>query len=117
MTQPAAKVLGKRIKDLRLDKGWTQATLAEVLGCESMTVSRYERGEYAPSIEVLEQIAVALGVVVGDFFTIQDEVEPTVAKLRHDLCDIAYQADEDLLVEIVGAAKKIFTKKQKQKSP
>lgn len=110
MTQPAAKALGKRIKGLRVDKGWTQATLAEALGCESMTVSRYERGEYAPSIEVLEQIATALGVGVGDFFASQDDTEPTSAKLRHDLCDIAYQADEQTLVEIVGAAKKIILK-------
>lgn len=113
MTQSAAKALGKRIKGLRVDKGWTQATLAEALGCESMTVSRYERGEYAPSIEVLEQIAIALGVGVGDFFATHDKTEPSAVKLRHDLCDIAYQADEDTLIEIVGAAKKIFTKKQK----
>ena len=113
MTQPAAKALGKRIKDLRVDKGWTQAALAEALGCESMTVSRYERGEYAPSVEVLEQIATALGVGVGDFFSAQKEVEPTAAKLRHDLCDIAYQTDENTLVEIVVAAKKILIKNRK----
>lgn len=113
MTQPAAKALGKRIKGLRVDKGWTQATLAEALGCESMTVSRYERGEYAPSIEVLEQIATTLGIGIEDFFAKPDEAELTAIKLRHDLCDIAYQADEDTLVEIVGAAKRIFTKKQK----
>lgn len=109
MMQSAAKALGKRIKDLRVDKGWTQATLAETLGCESMTVSRYERGEYAPSIEVLEQIATALGVGMGDFFVTQGDTEPTAAKLRHDLCDIAYEADENLLKKIVGAARKILT--------
>lgn len=110
MTQPAAKTLGKRIKGLRVDKGWTQATLAEALGCESMTVSRYERGEYAPSIEVLEQMATALGVGVGDFFTSQDDTEPTATRLRHDLCDIAYEADEDSLKKIVGAAQLIIKK-------
>lgn len=111
MTQPAAKALGKRIKGLRVDKGWTQATLAEALGCESMTVSRYERGEYAPSIEVLEQIASALGVGMEDFFANQDEAEPTAANLRHDLCDIAYEADESSLKEIVGVARKILANK------
>ena len=110
MTQPAAKVLGKRIKDLRVDKGWTQASLAEALGCESMTVSRYERGEYAPSIEVLEQIASALSVGIGAFFMSQG-AEPTPMSLRHDLCDIAYRADENSLKEIVGVAKKILNKK------
>ena len=112
MTQPTAKTLGKRIKGLRVDKGWTQAALAEALGCESMTVSRYERGEYAPSVEVLEQIAIALGVGMGDFFAAQKVLEPTVAKLRHDLCDIAYGSDEETLSRIMSEAKKILSKKE-----
>lgn len=111
MMQSATTALGKRIKDLRLDKGWTQAALAEVLGCESMTVSRYERGEYAPSIEMLEQIANALAVGMDAFFANANEVEPTEMNLRHDLCDIAYQADERELKQIVGVAKKILAKK------
>lgn len=112
MTQPAVKALGKRIKGLRVDKGWTQATLAEALGCESMTVSRYERGEYAPSIEVLEQIAVLLDVKVEDFFAINGNTEPSATKLRHALCDIAYAADEKTLGKIMNAAKKILSNKE-----
>ncbi|HHK2607947.1 MAG: helix-turn-helix domain-containing protein [Pseudomonas sp.] len=112
MTQPAVKALGKRIKGLRVDRGWTQATLAEALGCESMTVSRYERGEYAPSVEVLEQIATVLGVGIGEFFTVQEEAEPNAVKLRHDLCDIAYAADEKTLGKIMNAAKKILSNKE-----
>ena len=112
MKHNATITLGKRIKELRLAKGWTQAALAEALGCESMTVSRYERGEYAPSIEMLEQIANVLGVKVEAFFTIQDDAQPTTSNLRHHLCDIAYQADETSLKEIVGAAKKILKNRE-----
>lgn len=110
MNQKAIVTLGKRIKHLRLDKKWTQASLAEAIGCESMTVSRYERGEYAPSIEMLGQIGDALGVGVDAFFANQDRTDPTAADLRHDLCDIAYQADEESLKEIVGIARRIFKK-------
>jgi len=67
MKQSATIRIGKRIKHLRLDNKWTQAALAEALGCESMTVSRYERGEYAPSIEMLERIADVLGVGLDAF--------------------------------------------------
>lgn len=80
-----------------------------------MTVSRYERGEYAPSIEMLEQIAKVLGVGLDAFFTNQDPSEPTAANLRHHLCDIAYQADETSLKEIVGAAKKILRNRVQEK--
>jgi len=111
MKQSATIRIGKRIKHLRLDNKWTQAALAEALGCESMTVSRYERGEYAPSIEVLEQISLALNASLDLFFVSQEQPAPTSSNLRHDLCDIAYQADEEALREIVGAAKKILSNK------
>lgn len=112
MMHSAAQALGKRIKDLRLDKRWTQANLAEAVGCESMTVSRYERGEYAPSIEVLEQIAKALDVDIGEFFNNRRDDAIVHSKLRHDLCDIAYRADADALKEIVNAANKILARKR-----
>lgn len=54
-----------------------------------------------------EQIARVLGVGLDAFFSNQDPAEPTTANLRHHLCDIAYQADEISLKEIVGAAKRI----------
>lgn len=111
MTQSAVAILGKRIKDLRLARGWTQAGLAEVLGCESMTVSRYERGEYAPSVDVLAQIASALNIKMEALFVSCEQAKPTTASLRHDLCDIAYQANEELLGDILIAARKILAKR------
>lgn len=112
MTQRATVALGKRIKELRLAKGWTQAELAEVLGCEAMTVSRYERGEYAPSIEVLEQISLALNASLDLFFVSQEQPAPTRSNLRHDLCDIAYGTDEKTLAQIMTAANEILSKKE-----
>ena len=108
MTQTAVKALGKRIKALRLDRKQTQA-----LGCEPMTVSRYERGSYAPSIEALEQIAEALGCTVEAFFA--SPPSPHVMQgcddLRHALCDIAYHtADAALLKEIVESAQTILSR-------
>ncbi|WP_100941394.1 helix-turn-helix transcriptional regulator [Pseudomonas sp. QS1027] len=113
MTQTAVKTLGKRIKALRLDRKQTQAGLAEALGCEPMTVSRYERGSYAPSIEALEQIAEALGCTVEAFFA--SPPSPPVIQgrddLRHALCDIAYHtSDAAVLKEIVESARTILSR-------
>lgn len=113
MTQTAVKALGKRIKALRLDRKQTQASLAEALGCEPMTVSRYERGSYAPSIEALEQIAEALGCTVEAFFATPPlpPVRQGGDDLRHTLCDIAYNtSDVAVLKEIVEAARKILSR-------
>lgn len=106
----AAQALGKRIKDLRLDRKWTQAALAEALGCESMTVSRYERGEYAPSLEMLVQIAKHLNVPISEFFEPSSPGAQSAMANRHRLCDIAYHADEAKLNDILVAAEKILKK-------
>jgi transcriptional regulator with XRE-family HTH domain len=60
---PLVQVVGANIKALRLSSGLTQQDLAQTLGIEVETVSRYERGLYTPPVEQLEKIARALGVV------------------------------------------------------
>lgn len=39
-----AQGIGRRLKDYRLNKGWTQSQLAAYLGLSWVTVSRLERG-------------------------------------------------------------------------
>ncbi|MDP3983748.1 MAG: helix-turn-helix transcriptional regulator, partial [Acidimicrobiia bacterium] len=46
--------------------GMTQAELAEQVGVEPVSLSRWETGSRSPSITVLYGIAQALGVGVGD---------------------------------------------------
>lgn len=120
MSQNATKTLGKRIKSLRLAKEWTQADLAEALGCEPMTISRYERGSYAPGIQALEEMALALDCSMEAFFASVPspaaswQAEPSSADLRHSLCDIAYQTDDlHALKEIVASARKILARHKK----
>ncbi|NEP84556.1 MAG: helix-turn-helix transcriptional regulator [Okeania sp. SIO3B3] len=49
--------IAKRIKQLRQEKGWTQAQLGEKLGIHQMHVSSCERGVYKPSAELLIKLA------------------------------------------------------------
>lgn len=39
---------GKRIKEERKKRNWTQIKMAEVLGCRQQTVSEWEMGDYLP---------------------------------------------------------------------
>lgn len=54
------KSQGERLKQLRLDKGLTQAKLAELIGVQPPTVQRYESGKISnmktPIIEKLSEI-------------------------------------------------------------
>lgn len=56
-----------RIRQLRLDKGWSQEQLATIAGLSTRTVQRIENGEQA-SLETLTAIASAMGLQIGDLY-------------------------------------------------
>lgn len=55
------KALGERISIARKEKRWKQKQLAAAVNVEPMTVSRWERGQHAPDVDMLELIAQATG--------------------------------------------------------
>ena len=50
-------VFGKRLKELRLEKGLSQQKLGEELGFCNQTVSFWESGSREPDLDTLVQIA------------------------------------------------------------
>ena len=58
--------IGKRIKELRTAKGWTQAILAEYSGVEPSNISHIERAATKLSLPTLVNIANALGVTLDE---------------------------------------------------
>lgn len=62
-------ILGKRIRELRLQSGRTQEALAHELGVSMMTVSRWERDQHKPSLNELGRLAEALGVTAADLLS------------------------------------------------
>jgi len=52
--------LGKTVRDLREQQGWTQTRLAEAAGMTQPAVARFEAGGTMPTIPVLERLASAL---------------------------------------------------------
>jgi transcriptional regulator with XRE-family HTH domain len=59
--------IGKRIIELREDKGWSQYRLHKEAGIQQPTLRRYELGENIPGTEMLQKIATALGVSMAEF--------------------------------------------------
>jgi transcriptional regulator with XRE-family HTH domain len=62
--------ISKVITDLRKEKDWSQADLANKTGISQVMVGKYERGDASPSIEVAKKIAdafeVSLDFLVGE---------------------------------------------------
>lgn len=50
-------ILGKRLKELRDERGMTQKELATALRLHSVTYLHYEKGQRAPPLSVLADMA------------------------------------------------------------
>jgi transcriptional regulator with XRE-family HTH domain len=58
----------ERIRQLRNEKGLSQAKLAVMADMDPATLNRLERGTGNPNLKTLERVADALGVEVADLF-------------------------------------------------
>ena len=54
--------LGRRLRELRLEAGLTQAELARRTGIHRPNIARVEAGRHTPSLETLARLATAIGV-------------------------------------------------------
>lgn len=61
--------IGKFIASLRKEKELTQEQLAEILGVNSRSVSRWENGYCIPDLSLLEMISAELGVSVSELLS------------------------------------------------
>ena len=64
--------IGSRITLLRKEKKWSQVELAKNINASREIISRYERNESVPSIDMIIKIADAFGVTV-DYMIGQSE--------------------------------------------
>lgn len=75
--QELLQAIGRRVAEVRKDRGWTQATLAEAVGIEPITLSRQETGQRAMSLSTLSVLAGALEVGLGDLLDVERSLPPT----------------------------------------
>ena len=60
--------IGRRIRVLRTERGWTQAMLADHADLTREHLSELENGHKEMGVRALEKIASALDVNLGKFF-------------------------------------------------
>lgn len=58
--------VGERIKNIRLEKNLKQSELADLAGISRVSIGNYERGSRTPNIVILNKIANALNVTIGE---------------------------------------------------
>ncbi len=69
--------LGERLKQLRQERGWSQADLAAKVGTDPGQISRYENGKMTPSAEAVVRVAEVLDVST-DYLLIESSPRRTL---------------------------------------
>ena len=100
-------MLGKRIAEIRLKQGWSQAELAKRLHISPSTVGMYEQGRREPSIDALTAMSEAFGVTIdylitGKICTLTDPRISEQADLVKDAISILQDfSREDLMILLI----------------
>lgn len=58
--------MGSFLAELRKERNLTQAELGEKLGVTNKTISRWETGNYMPSVEMLEELSTMYGMTINE---------------------------------------------------
>lgn len=88
------KLLGKRIREIRLKRKLTQEKLAELVDIGTPNISYIENGKFAPSSETLEKIALALEVKPYELYMF--EALKSAEEIKDEMSK-AFEEDEKLL--------------------
>ena len=86
------KESGKRIQELRRDRGMTQTQLAEYVGISSDNLGRIERGQQGVSIDLLIELA--------DFFAVSMDYIALGRKMNVDAVRLMIRSAIDTLVKL-----------------
>jgi transcriptional regulator with XRE-family HTH domain len=104
-----AMAIGERIREVRKERGWSQADLGKKIGTDSQYVSRYETGRITPSVDALVRLADVLEVSTD--YLVRDGAPRKVleghnlGKLGDRLAELAElsDADQEVASQVIDA--------------
>jgi len=90
------KQLGKRIRELRKAKGWTQQELAERADLDYKYLGAVERGERNLTIDNVQKVADGLGLDAHQLFLFTEKGEQSSEKVTEaKIRDLLKQSDSE----------------------
>lgn len=58
----------RKLRSYRLERGWTQKQLAEMVKVDVSTIRKYERGLINPSLKVAKRLSQVFGMPIEELF-------------------------------------------------
>jgi transcriptional regulator with XRE-family HTH domain len=104
--------LGDNIRDARMEKGWSQRTLAEKIESDTSYINRIETGKLNPSVAALIRIADALERTLDQLVKNDGETEPEIhirdksLSERMRLVDSLDEDDRNALIHMIDTLTK-----------
>lgn len=98
--------IANRVRDLRLERGWSQPELARRSELSNAMVSMVERGERTPSLEALASLASALEVDPAILLTVDEGagIRADARRLAEELAELKLpRADIEAIRRIARA--------------
>ena len=87
------KMLGKRIKKARMEKGITQEELSTKCNCSVTHLSKIENGKTKVSLDLFHDIIVILDKSFGELFMDQDKASIQY-RINHELAELLSHFDQ-----------------------
>ena len=111
--QDLRQAFGKRLKELRKQKGWTQKELANRLDIRYSHLNKYENGMHAPPLEKLIQLSDIFDVSL-DFLVkgLPMEDAPIRSELLHKRFKALETFDQEDQATVINVIDAIITKRQ-----
>ena len=105
-------IIGQRIREERISKSWTQATLAEKSGVEPSNISHIERAATKLSLPTLVRIANALEVTLDELvYSNLVKSSHVSAALINDLLSDCTADEIKSLAQVLKTTKEILRNK------
>ncbi len=102
---------GKKMAALRKEQKLSQTTIAQQLNTSVSVISRYERDEMIPSIEVAKKLATLLQTTVGYLLGETEDADlfkdPAMLKRFRDISHIAAKEREHILFALDSMIQKV----------
>lgn len=98
----ATELLGRRIKELRKKRGFSQEQLGELIGIDQKHMSKIELGKSYPSLDRLIRLSDVLGVQLPELFDFEYFVDPMERKeTMSEMIDSLGERERQLLFRII----------------
>lgn len=97
---------GKRIRSIRVQKGWSQDELGKKLDLDQGTISRMERGETDPTAKTLRLLKEIFVVTIDWILTGQGPKHPLPLEAKEEIIEILddFTGNQAFMLDIISYA-------------